>query len=204
MSLSSQSREAETRTRILDAAQRCVENVGFTRTTLTDIAKTAGLSRMTIYRHYESTEAVLQDLMTREFNGIVDRSIALKQAAGDAPATRAQIVDAVITSADELTSHPLFQRILSADPELLLPYFTTRPGRFQQFAQSVLATALAAAIESGEVRADDANRLAGSILLAMRGYAFVDKSSWSKQQRAATLADLSLMIDCLLRPEGAE
>jgi AcrR family transcriptional regulator len=200
MSLLSQKGTSSTRERILDAAARQVEAVGLSRTTLTDVANAAGLSRMTIYRNYASVEQILQDLMTREFNGVVDRTII----DGDGEATefrRERIVAGVITTIDSLSAHPLFLRLLAADPDLLLPYITERPGRFQQYAKEVLSEVLARGIELGEIRDDDPARLTDSMLLALRGYAFVDKSSWTRRQRAATLGDLALMLDGLLAPE---
>lgn len=193
-------RSSETRERILDAAFKQVLAVGVSRTTLTDVAKAAGLSRMTIYRHYESIERVLQDLMTREFNQITD-SLVTDLPERLATATRAELVQSMIDALDSLTLHPLFLRLLATDPDLLLPYITERPGRFQAHAQQLLEAVLTLAIEQGEVTEDDPARLANSILLALRGYAFVDKSSWTGRERARTLADLATMLDGLLAPK---
>jgi AcrR family transcriptional regulator len=188
--------------KILDAAKKCVLNVGLSRTTLTDVAKTAGLSRMTVYRSYPSVEAILQDLMTREFNGVVGESIEFDFQEGEFTITRAQLVESIVTALEGLTSHPLFARILSTDPELLLPYITERPGRFQQNAEDVLATGIGVGIAGGEIRDDDPRRLAASMMLATRGYALIDKSGWSRPHRARMLEDLRTMFDLLLAPEG--
>ena len=63
-----------TETRILDAAYSQVMAVGFSRTTLTDVAERAGLSRMTVYRRFPDVTSVLQGLMWREFSWIVQLS----------------------------------------------------------------------------------------------------------------------------------
>lgn len=191
-------RESAVRQRILDGAYRQVLAVGVGRATLTDIAKAAGVSRMTVYRHYSGGEEILQDLMTREFNALIGTGV---QAHGAAPeATRAGIVEAAVQSLEALSSHPLFMRILVADAELLLPYVTQRPGRFQQHAADLLAIGIAAA---EDVRDDDPRRLAESMLLTMRGYALADKSAWSRARRRGVLADLARMLDALLAPESA-
>jgi AcrR family transcriptional regulator len=191
----------DSRERILDAAGRCVANVGIARTTLTDVARGAGVSRMTVYRHYAGVEAILQDLMTREFNAIVDDAVSARPAGG--AVTRREIVAGVIASLEALTAHPLFGRILTTDAELLLPYLTERPGRFQSHAEGVLAGALAAGIATGEVRDDDPARLAATIVLALRGYALTAKDDWSDARRSAVLDDLSRMLDGLLAGEDA-
>ncbi len=55
----------------LDAARASILAVGWSRTTLTDIARRAGVSRMTLYRRWPEMNALLGDLMTREWGGLV-------------------------------------------------------------------------------------------------------------------------------------
>ena len=47
---------------VLDAARESILAVGFRRTTLTDVARRAGVSRMTIYRRFADMKALLADL----------------------------------------------------------------------------------------------------------------------------------------------
>ena len=54
----------------LDAARACILDVGWRRTTLTEVAQRAGVSRMTIYRAWPDMRSLLGDLMTREWVGI--------------------------------------------------------------------------------------------------------------------------------------
>ncbi|WP_233345948.1 TetR/AcrR family transcriptional regulator, partial [Saccharomonospora iraqiensis] len=56
---------------LLDAARECVLARGVRRTTLTDIARTAGVSRMTLYRRFPDVRSVLAALMTREFGALL-------------------------------------------------------------------------------------------------------------------------------------
>ena len=53
---------------LLDAARECILAVGWRRTTLTDVARRAGVSRMTIYRIWPDMQTLLADLMTREWS----------------------------------------------------------------------------------------------------------------------------------------
>ena len=64
----------------LDAARDCILDVGWRRTTLTEVAKRAGVSRMTIYRAWSDMGSLLGDLMTREW---VDIAAATRVAAVD-------------------------------------------------------------------------------------------------------------------------
>ena len=56
----------------LDAAREAILAVGWSRTTLTDIARRAGVSRMTLYRRWPDTQTLLADLMTREWGHVVE------------------------------------------------------------------------------------------------------------------------------------
>ena len=58
---------------LLDATQACVLAVGVRRTTMTDVARRAGVSRMTLYRRYADVTSLMQALMTREFTQILGR-----------------------------------------------------------------------------------------------------------------------------------
>ena len=49
-------------------------SVGVRRTTLTDIARRAGVSRMTVYRRFADVTSVMAALMTREFTALLLRS----------------------------------------------------------------------------------------------------------------------------------
>ena len=63
---------ADPRDAYLDAARACILDVGWRRTTLTEVARRAGVSRMTIYRAWADMPTLLGDLMTREWAGVVD------------------------------------------------------------------------------------------------------------------------------------
>src|SRR5919204_1676561 len=125
--------------RLLDAARACVLAVGVRRTTVTDVARRAGVSRMTLYRRFPDLEGILRALMTREFGRLV--ATAAEQAAG--ATTRERVVAMVTHGSRALAEDPLFVRLLDVDPELLLPYVTQRLGGMQKMAVAAGARAAA-------------------------------------------------------------
>src|SRR3954471_19391465 len=140
---------------VLDAARACVLAVGVRRTTVTDVARRAGVSRMTLYRRFPDLETVLSALMTREFGRLVSEA----RAAGHTAATcRERAVSMVAIAAERLHADPLFDRLLDVDPELLLPYVTLRLGGMQRMAVAGLAAELRAG--DGSVRDGDPEVLA--------------------------------------------
>src|SRR5213596_1149619 len=60
----------------LDAAREAILAVGWSRTTLTDIARRAAVSRMTLYRRWPDTQSLVADLMTREWGRVVNEAVA--------------------------------------------------------------------------------------------------------------------------------
>jgi AcrR family transcriptional regulator len=180
---------------ILDAAHAQVMAVGVRRTTLTDIASRAGVSRMTVYRRYPDVRTVLQALMTREFAALI------AQASRDASAAaneRERVVRTAVHGAELLAAHPLFLRLLDVDPELLLPYVTERVGRFQALVIDELAARLRRAMDEGSARRADPRRLASAMELAMRGYVLSAHSDAAEAERVHR-EDLAEMLDAFLR-----
>src|SRR6476661_5599908 len=108
---------------LLDAARDSIVAVGWTRTTLTGVARRAGVSRMTIYRRWPDMQTLLGDLMTREFSG-------LPGLPGRGP-VRARIAHGTAATVSALRANDLFHKIVHVDPELLLPYLLDRRGRTQ-------------------------------------------------------------------------
>src|SRR3954454_22501796 len=111
----------------LDAARDAIFAVGWSRTTLTDIARRAGVSRMTLYRRWPDTQTMLADLMTREWGHVVEPSAVGRGDVGMVD----RIARGVVATVQSLRANELLRRIVDVDPEILLPYLLDRRGRSQ-------------------------------------------------------------------------
>src|SRR6187551_723771 len=103
---------ADTRTAILDAALAEVLEHGIRRTTASDIARRARVSRQTLYRYWPDAQAVFAALVTRELLAALPVPPPDPQDLGD-------LVDVVVDTADRIRRMPLLQRLRDTDPELL-------------------------------------------------------------------------------------
>src|SRR3954447_11332893 len=108
---------------VLDATRAAVLAVGVRRTTLTDAARRAGVSRMTLYRLVPDVTTLILEVMTREFAALVAES---EQHVRRRRTGRARAVAATVEIVRRLPDAPLFRRVVDVDPELLLPYLTDR------------------------------------------------------------------------------
>lgn len=154
---------------MLDAAREVILDVGLRRATLTDVARRAGVSRMTVYRTYPDMQSVLAELMTREWTAEIHPAAdGVMASAGDAADVLARRFVAAVAA---LRENPLFRRIVDVDPEQLLPYLIDRRGRTQDVVLDVVAQQVAQAQATGQVRDADPTLLARSMLLAAHGFA---------------------------------
>jgi AcrR family transcriptional regulator len=165
------SEPAQPQSAYLDAARACILDVGWRRTTLTEVARRAGVSRMTIYRAWPDMAAVLGDLMTREWGEVVARAVAeADAAAGKGSPAADRIVAEVVATTRALRDNELFLRIVELDPELLLPYLLTRRGRSQEAIAELTGGRLREGQQDGSVRDGDPVAIARALLLATHGF----------------------------------
>ncbi|MFF3465091.1 TetR/AcrR family transcriptional regulator [Streptomyces sp. NPDC002619] len=152
---------------VLDAVRDCVLAVGVRRTTLTDVARRAGVSRMTLYRRWPDVRSLVGDLMTREWIGVATEAIPQRR---PGQAARGAIVDGLVAGVAAFRAHPLFNKILDVDPELLLPYVLDRRGASQQALLGLLAGSLREGHADGSVRRAPVELQARSLLLVVQSF----------------------------------
>src|SRR4051794_20223835 len=179
----------------LDAARDNILAVGWRRTTLTDVAKRAGVSRMTIYRRWPDMQSLLADLLVREWGGLVDDALLPAGTGTD----RAAISDAVVRTVAALRRNALFVRIVDLDPELLLPYLLERRGRNQEHVLHVLTDAITAGQQSGSVRDGDAAVLSRALLLALHGFV-ISPTTMADTPLDDLDRELRLLVEKFLQP----
>lgn len=180
----------------LDAARECILDVGWRRTTLTEVARRAGVSRMTIYRSWADMPTLLGDLMTREWTAIVASTSALTDAG-----LVTRLVTRMVATIRALRANELFVRIVEVDPELVLPYLLARRGRSQELIIGIAEAAIAAGQEAGEVRAGSPLAIARGLVLAAHGFVLSAQTMVDEQVSEADLdAELATILTRALQP----
>ncbi|WP_063049988.1 TetR/AcrR family transcriptional regulator [Nocardia arthritidis] len=120
--------------RILEAALIQFGQVGVKKTTIEDIARKAGVDRVTVYRRVGARDDVVRAVTEREVRKLLAEL-------GELPARHdtleGLVVDVFATVLTRWRTHPLVQRMLTLEPDRLLPQLTTEGGAF--FMMSVAA-----------------------------------------------------------------
>ncbi len=181
---------------ILDAARACVLAVGVRRTTLTDVARRAGLSRMTVYRRFGDVASLIQALMTREFSGVLSEAVRANAAR---TTVRERLAHGASDGVVRLRADPLFQRLLDVDPELLLPYLVQRHGAFQHIVLDVLGGLLVEGMQEGSVRRADPAALAAALELCLRGWVLAARQEDPDGLLARAASELRPLLEGALR-----
>lgn len=162
-------------------------DVGLRRTTLADVARRAGVSRMTVYRQFEDLDTLVSALLTRELVHViteVEREVAALATA------RERLVEASVQTVARTTAHPLYQRILDLDPELLLPLIVDRFGSTQRAAMELVSAQLVNGQADGSIRTVDVATAATVLQLTTQSFVFS-----ARLVDAAALAELRTLLE---------
>lgn len=186
---------------MLDAARDCVLAVGVRRTTLTDVARRAGVSRMTLYRRWPDVRTLVGDLMTREWIALAVGAMPATEAGTP---TRARLVEGLVAGVTAFRAHPLFHKIIDVDPELLLPYVLDRRGASQDALLGLITGALAEGHADGSVRQLHPDLQARALLLVVQSFAMSLRTMTDPADPeltdAAFLEELRTLLERTLTP----
>jgi AcrR family transcriptional regulator len=144
--------------RILDAAAACILAYGVERTTMTEIARRARVSRPTIYRRWPDIRWVIAEVLTVRISGVLD-------AVPDRGVGREAMVERVVLVAEHLRNDEIVQSVIRNAPSLAMVYIAERLGTSQQILIDALAAAIAAAQAEGSVRHGDPQQMGAMCLL---------------------------------------
>lgn len=163
-------------TRILDAALVLFEQVGVKKTTIEEVARKAGVDRVTVYRHVGGRDDLVQAVISREVAAVLAEITEIVERHDDLGDLVADIFVTVIT---RWRTNRLVDRMLALEPARVVLKLTVDGAG--PFAMSVhtTAAALERAVERGilppaadlTIRAEIVCRIVHSLILAPHGLA---------------------------------
>ncbi|MEE2060770.1 TetR/AcrR family transcriptional regulator [Rhodococcus artemisiae] len=135
------------RTRLLDAAHEQFCRSGIQRSSMEEVARRANLSRVTLYRRFESKDALVEQVLLREFRRYFDRflvDIRSAQTAAD------RIVLGFVSSLRAIRTNSLIGGLLDAEPTLLAGSLVD-DGRMLAIARQFVAVQLRREQQAGTI-----------------------------------------------------
>ena len=181
---------------VLDATRDSVLAVGVRRTTLTDVARRAGVSRMTLYRMVPDVQTLVMAMLTREFGRLLDD---VEGSARRRRTARGRLTAIAVEVARRLPDEPVYRRVIDVDPELLLPYLTDRFGSTQHLAIAHVRDLILEGIRDRSVRRGDPDVLATTLVLVLTPF-IVSARAVAAASRDAVLAEVERLVDSWLAP----
>ena len=159
---------------ILRAAYDVLMDVGPRQATLTEVARRAGVSRMTLYRRYDHLRTLVNEVLTAELRTVLAAAANTPSAGSD----RERIAVMAAAATRGIADHPLMLRIVDLDPEALLPLIVTRRGSTQRAAEDTFA-ALVAAADDGSVQVANPQLAARTIVTACSAFVYAEAQALS-------------------------
>jgi len=179
--------------RIIEAAYELFVTFGLRRTTIEDIAKRAGVGRPTVYRRFGDKDTIVHAVLTRESRRLIMNVGA--QVEQVRPASRL-LIQSFVIGVRTVSRHPLLQRLLDSEPELILPYLTLRAGPLIEIGHLLTADFLQTLQQEGGLK-----RTQAEYLLEVLGRLFISiVITPSLRLRADDDASLERLVQQFMEP----
>lgn len=137
------------RTRLIDAAEECFQRYGVAKTTVEDVAKTANVSRATVYRYFDGRDALILGVLEREGGRFMKR---VEHRLGRQPDIASAIVEGVLFTVKSVKGDPHLALLFAPEAVGLTINVPGATEMMFKIATSFLRPMLDAADEAGQLR----------------------------------------------------
>lgn len=141
----------ETRARVLDAAYEQFCRMGIQRSTMEDVARRAGVSRITVYRRFATKDALVEQVVRREFRRYFDQFLVDIQ---QAETVADRVVLGFVSSLRAIRGNPLIGGLLEVEPDLVVPSMISDGGQTLATVRQFVAGQLRHEQRAGNVSRD--------------------------------------------------
>jgi AcrR family transcriptional regulator len=145
---------------ILQAALEEFSEVGVRHSSIEDIARRLGLSRATVYRYVGAKGHLIELVIQAETRRAIRE---LDRALNGHPDVATAVEVGFVFLVRFVRDHPLFDRLLHREPELVLPWLTINAGPALATYRSLIAERLERWQQRGEINPVNLDRAAEAI-----------------------------------------
>ena len=100
------------RDRLMEAAEACFDRYGVAKTTMDDIAKMAGVSRPTVYRHFDDRDSLILAVVMKRSRQLIDRA---QKYMGKLGSFEDQLVEGLMFLVDKGRKDPFVSLLVSPE-----------------------------------------------------------------------------------------
>lgn len=134
--------------RVLDGAYEQFCRMGIRRSTMEDVARRAGVSRITVYRRFTTKDTLVEHVVRREFRRYFDQFlIDIEQARTAAD----RVVLGFVSALRAIRHNPLIGGLMAVEPDVLVPAMIGDGGRMLAAVQKFVAGQLRREQQAGNV-----------------------------------------------------
>jgi AcrR family transcriptional regulator len=156
--------------RILDAALDAAAASGLRHLTLDDVARRAGVGRVTVYRRFGDRQGLIEALGVREARRCIE--ILDEATPADEPIEE-QVADGFVAGLRLIREHPLLSRLATHEPAALLDALTNPRTALFPLARAYVAGRLALAQPAGARSDLDLEQVAEAFLRITVSFALI-------------------------------
>lgn len=183
---------------VLDAALALFIEFGLRRTTMEDVAQRAGIGRATLYRRFGDKDQLVQAVILRECQqqlALIEQYLRGIESVVDA------LLEAFVLAVTRAQSHPLLTRLLSSEPDTILPYLTTELPEVTTFSRLYLAGQISKLQKSGLLSAKPAEQMAELLLRLVQSLVLSPAGVIDPTDEHSVRGFANLFLRPLLTPE---
>ena len=164
--------------RVAAAAFEMFAEYGIRRATIDDVARRAGVSKMTVFRRFQSKQGLVGVVIAREIRrGMAELDLVWERG----QTLEQRVVLGFSFAVNFVRGHALFDRLLRSEPELLLPLLTIDGTAALALYRELIGQRLRTEVRAGRAAPADVDqaaevlaRLAISLLLTREGTITLD------------------------------
>lgn len=140
---------ANVQQRLLDAAEHCFAQFGLRKTTMEDVARGAGMSRATVYRHFSNRDDLLTSVVEREAHrtkAVLEERLRGIEHPGD------YIVEGILLALSEIPKRPTLAMLHTPDAVGMTSRLLLNSERLAAVALEIVLPVIGPAREKGLLR----------------------------------------------------
>ena len=185
--------------RIERAALEQFTETGIRRTSVEDVARRAGVARVTVYRHVGGKDALVALVLGGETRRAMTELDAAVAGAGSPAEVLERSFSVLVRFVRE---HPLFDTLLRREPETLLPPLTIHGQAFLDLYRSLVGERLAELQRNGEIDPPNLERAAEAIARMAMSLVLTPSALLDADDPQAVAAFARETLLPMLRPQG--